>query len=208
MNPTSSILEGGLTNSNIASIQGTNYTTDALTVGQLVPNTSTVTQADGVAVYSQNNDASTTAVGLYSQVLAGINGAQNRGAYTVCNDFSFAAMSYTGVSCYGQEIDVNVQNSGTTGTGLYFNGALGGNAGNIGAIHIPKPTTGAWAYGLKIEDLSLLDSSRYAFYSGSSAATSGTSYPAAFVGTDGAGIHHGIILYADTRGALTQSTGS
>ena len=142
-------------------MQGAEYTTDALSFGVAVPNTSVVHQANGVSGYANNLSTSTNAVGGYfqSQCLAnstscwGINAVANAGPGLT-----------TGVSLIGMEMDVGSASALSSLAGAYgYTATIAGTSGGNGATgtgFFAASNTGQtsnvfnrqWNYGFQTQD--------------------------------------------------------
>jgi len=155
MNTPASYAVGGINfQSEYQAAQGNNASTEGFAAGVAVPNSSTVHQADGIAGYVTNSSTSTNAVGVYSQARCLVNGTTCWGANFVSRDVGGLT---TGITLYGNEIDVNPLNATTAYNGV--NGFLmnlnttqtGTYLGN-GGFYVTASAGARWFVGYQTND--------------------------------------------------------
>jgi hypothetical protein len=135
--------------------QGNNASTEGFASGVTVPSSSTAHQSDGIAGYVTNSSASTNAVGGYLQARCLVNGTTCWGANFVSRD---VAGLTTGVTLYGNEIDVNPLNSttaysGVTGFLMQLNTPITGTFPGNGAFYAASSNSGSkWFAGYQTGD--------------------------------------------------------
>jgi hypothetical protein len=114
--------------------QGTEFATDAFSVGVAVPDTATVHQANGLGGYVTGASPVTAAVGVYAQSRAVANNAQVWGMNSVVQ----VDKGITGAKLTSFEVDVN-QNSGVDAV---FGQAVGQDGINVISFGSNKPRYG------------------------------------------------------------------
>jgi hypothetical protein len=129
--------------------------TDALTGAMTVPSAATGVQADAVAGYIQNNSSTLGggvgggAVGGYFVSVCNASGASCWGANPLVADVA----GHPAAKLFGVEIDTNVANATTVGSGVIFNGNFTAQPSNFPTINIVKPfSAGTYTDGLRIND--------------------------------------------------------
>jgi hypothetical protein len=126
---------------------GSNYLTSGAVSGVGVPSGSTVNLASGFAGFCNNASATTPCTAGYFQGRATANNTKVWGLNPVCQD----TVSLTGVTCDGEEIDVNIFSASTSGQGLLLNGVFAAQPSSFPAVHIAKPSPDQWTLGIQID---------------------------------------------------------
>jgi hypothetical protein len=135
--------------------QGNNFTTEGFSGGVVIPSNSTVHQADGISGFVTNSSTSTNAVGAYSQTRCLANNTTCWGANFVSRD---VAGLTTGVTLYGNEIDVNPLSpttayNGITGFLMNLNTTQTGTFLGNGAFYVTSANnTAKWFVGFQTND--------------------------------------------------------
>jgi hypothetical protein len=180
---------------------GSVYRTDAFYGCILVPTTSAVVQADGVTGYIVNKSSSTNGVGGYFIGQAASDRVSAWGANEVASDNSYLG-NFNHTILYGNEVDLGVNSSTTTGYGLFLSGTA-----SVISTH---------TFGVQIMRFNGSTYSPYyvGFNCGAGATTSGTclnilplaagtnrqSQTIAFVSENSGGVFHATTLYNDATG--------
>lgn len=126
------------------------FATDGLAGCVTIPSSATSTSTNGVATYLSSKSTTTNAVAGYFQSRALATGTHLWGINPIVSDEGF-----TVPLLYGAEIDANVSNSGTEGTGLLFAGAWTAQptSDNFPVITVLKPGANqSWTDGLIFKD--------------------------------------------------------
>lgn len=135
--------------------QGANTTAEPITGCMTVPSSSTAHQADGGGFFITNSSTSTNAVGVYSQARCLANSTACWGANFVSRD---AGGLTTGLTLYGNEIDVNPLSpttaySGVTGFLMELNTPVTGVFPGNGAFYVNSSTRNSqWFVGYQTAD--------------------------------------------------------
>lgn len=149
-----SLINGCNPFSEYQSAQGANTTTEPVTGCLTVPSGSTVHQADAGGFYISNSSPSTNAVALYSQSRCLANGTTCWGANFVSRDVGGLT---TGITLYGNEIDVNPLNptsaySGINGFLMNLNTSQTGTFPGNGAFYVTASLNAKWQIGFQTND--------------------------------------------------------
>lgn len=189
--------------------QGAHNITAGVVGAVLVPNTSTVWGAAGVAGFINSLDATTDAVGGYFQGRATATGAKVWGSNSLVADVN----GVTAASLIGNEIDINVRGTPTAVQGLQITGQCTGSLpAGAQAIGVTVLGSTPWTYGFLSGD----NAATYAIGVGN--AGTGNNIPSQLIlltGKDSGGVKRnasisatadGDVLFVPSSGRTAQST--
>lgn len=187
--------------------QGGNHATDGFAVAVLVPNGSTVYQANGIATYVKVEDESTNVVGNYIQVEAGVASANIFAINTVLSDGGggFATVQMQ------NELDFNVGATTTVVHGLAFKGISSAQPADatcliIDSLNITDQLY-VWKYGLYTVNGAIEDVAIRLGPVGPGVANSKASQSIWLAGKDAAGTERPASLRASLNGDLLLRAG-
>ncbi len=187
-------------------VQGGNNDTEGLTACIATPATATVHQSSPLAGFNNNKSTTTAAVGLYGECRSTANNVGCIGGNLVVSDDGVA----TGASLTSMELDFNILNTTSTGTGLtvVYGSAVQSTNANALLITSQQPASGRWGAGLVFGASSVLGDDAHPSIS-IAQQNSGVSQKSGyinFVSEDGAaGIHNGRLQELSDGSMIVQS---
>jgi hypothetical protein len=128
--------------------------TDGVTSAVLIPSTATVYQSNGFNANVQNSSTKTAAVAGYFTSICNASSTLCWGSNSQASD---GTGTLTGVIMYGQETDVNVQNTDTSVTGHMIHASFTAQPKAAWALRIVSaPGTPRWKVGYETDDGAVL----------------------------------------------------